>query len=129
MKVPTKHLLSRCERPVEQRRPRMNDFTIILKSQNKGNNHLPLARAKSVMNAKDNLYNILRWLLKDHGVSISPDLASAVGDGVLRHLSSTLFPLWLYVWNYLISDRHNRVGPPPIQSLVHSLGERPRDTK
>ena len=58
--VPTKHFLFKCERPVEQRRPRGNAFTVILESQNTGNCHLPPARVRFVMNAHDILYNDLR---------------------------------------------------------------------
>ena len=53
--VPTKHFLFKCERAVEQRRPLVHVFTVILGSQNTENNHLPPARARSVMNAQDNL--------------------------------------------------------------------------
>jgi hypothetical protein len=111
--IPTKHFLFRCERAIEQRRPLVNAFTVILGSQNTGNNHLPRARARSVMNAQDNLYNDLRQFLKDHGVGFPADLAGSVGDSFLRHLSTSLFPLGLNVWNSLTNDRHNRVGPAP----------------
>jgi len=128
--VPTKHFLFKCERLLVQRRPRGNAFTVILESQNTGNCHLPPARVKSVMNAHDTLYNHLRQLLKDHKLGFSANLAPFVGDGFLRHLSSTFFPLGLSAKSSLTNDRHNRVGPvPAIQSLVHSLGERPLDTK
>jgi hypothetical protein len=42
--VPTQHLLFKCERAVEQRRPRVTVFTVIFESQ--GNNNLPLVCAK-----------------------------------------------------------------------------------
>ena len=98
-KIPTKHFLFKCERAVEQRRPRVNAFTVILESQNTGNSHLPPVRAKSIMNAQDNSYNDLRQFLKDHGVGFSANLARYVDDGFLRHLTSALFPLGLNVWN------------------------------
>ncbi len=56
------------------------------------------ARARSVMNAQDNnLYNDLRQFLKDHGVGFPADLSGLVGDSLLRHLFTTLFPLGLDV--------------------------------
>ncbi len=100
--VPTKHFLFRCERAVEQRRP-----LVILGSQNTRNTHLPPSRARSVMNAKDNIYNDLRQFLKDNGVGFPADLAVSVGDGFLRHLSTALFPLGLNAWKSLTNDRHN----------------------
>jgi hypothetical protein len=102
----------------------MLSLYIILESQNTGNNHLPPARARSVMNAQDNLYKKLRQFLKDHGVGFLVDLAGSVGDGFLRHLSTTLFPLGLNVWNSLTNDRHNRVGPAPDPEISAFFGRK-----
>ncbi len=76
------------------------------------------------MNAQDYLYNVLRQFLKDHGVGFSADLSGSVGDGFLRHLSTTLFPLGLNVWNSLTNDRHNRVGPAPDPEFSAFVGRK-----
>jgi len=122
--VPTKHFLFKCERPVEQRRPRGNAFNVILESQNTRNYHLPPTRVRSEMNAHDTLYNDLRHLLKDHKVGFFADLASSVGKGFLRHLSSSIFPLGLDVWNSLINDKHNRAGLAPDSDFGVFLGRK-----
>ena len=113
IKMPTKHFLFKCERHVTQRRPRGNAFTEILESQNNGNCQLPPARVRSVMNAHDTLYNDLRHFLIDHKVGCFAYFAAFVGDGFLRHLSSSLFPLGLNNRNSLINDKHNRINPKP----------------
>ncbi len=49
--------------------------SVIMESQNNGNNHLPHARARSIMNAQDNVNNDLRQILKHYGIRFFMDLA------------------------------------------------------
>ena len=76
------------------------------------------------MTAHDTLYNDLRQLLKNYKVGFSADLAASVGDGFLRHLSSTLFPLGLDGWNSLINDKHHCVDPAPDSEFSDFLGRK-----
>jgi hypothetical protein len=122
--VPTKKFTFRCIRPVEDRRPVLRDPIQFMMSRSTSLYvHLPPPRARTVMTARDVLYNDLREYLTTQKVGFNDDLAHSLGDEFLKNLSSALFPLSKSVWK-AINDKHNRRGPAPDPEFAAFFGRK-----
>ena len=121
--VPTKRFTFKCFRPVEDQRPHRDPIVIMMARQATGYIHLPPPRDRSVMTARDILYNDLRKFLQDNGAGFPADVAVTLGDEFLKHLTYAIFPLSRNVWKSL-NDKHNRGGEAPSPEFEIFFGRK-----